>query len=170
MKTIDKVSVFNFYGLYEAFLDMKNVEDSEEVVNQFESELKANGCVWDDTHEYIIGYEIEQIFNQEAQSYIEAIRYWKECNEIEISSYCDDCGSISISWGYIYERLPEHTEYTDTYFLPEEVEKLVNGEISFSEYTTNVVNQFTIDYIKAYVLTDITNKINAMTVENLEWL
>lgn len=169
MKTIDKVSVFHFYSLYESFLNMENVEDSEETANQFESELKANGLVWDDNQDYIVGYEIEQMFNEESESYIEAIKFWQESDEVEISSYCDEYGSISVSWRYIYERLTEHVEYTDTYFLPEEVEKLVNGEIGFTEYTNSIVNQFTIDYIKAYVLTDITNKVNAMTVDNLEW-
>ena len=168
MKTIDKVRVFDFYSLYEEFLNMKNEEDSEEIATEFENELKANGLVWGDNRGYIVGYEIDQLFNEESLPYIEAIEFWKESSEVKITSCCED-GAISVSWDDIYEELKQHVEYTDTYFNPEEVEKLVSGEISFETYTTNLVNQFTIDYIKAFVLEDIINKVSYMTVENLKW-
>ena len=169
MKTIDKVKVFSFYSLYEDFLKMKNEEDSEAIVTEFENELKAKGFVWDDNQDYIVGYEIEQIFNEKAPSYIEAIEYWREGDEVKITSFLNKYSSISVSWEHVYEELKEHVNYTDTYFKPEEVEKLVIGEISLEAYTNNIVNQFAIDYIKAFTLQDIIDKANCMTAENLEW-
>lgn len=171
MKTIDKVRVFSLEGLLDAFSDKNKLEHTRETEILFENEIKGKGLVIDSDGDYIIGYgaDADVVFGYESESYIEKIQYWQECNEVKINTPYDSYGSISISWEIIYDELKQHEHLTDTYFKPEEVEKLVSGDLSFSKFTDSIVNQFAIDYIKAFVLESIKDKINSMTADNLEW-
>lgn len=168
MKTIDKVRVYWLEDLLDTFLEAKELEHTRETEILFENELKNNNMIIDNESYIVIGYENKSFLGCKSKSYIKYIENYQEMNYVKIGTY-SAYSSIEITWEHIYEELKQHEEYTDTYFKSEYVEQLVNGTVSYADFTHQVVNEFTIDYIKAFVLEDIKSKINNMTVDNLEW-
>ena len=169
MKTIDKVRVFWFDSALGEYIVKKNVEDNEETYEKFKEYIKDKGFQIDLDTDQIIAYEDDlmgTMFEGWGEEYLQRIVYWQESNWIELEIFGN---TVQVYWDDIFEALCEHENRIDTYFKPEEVEKLVNGEISYTEFTDKVVNQFAVDYIKVYGLQKIIDDINKLDAYNLKW-
>ena len=166
MKTIDNVRVFWVNDLYEVFLENEKLEENEESYKLFKGMLSQNNLVTDDC--YAIGYNVDTFLGRKSRSFIERLEYLEEGNEIRITSMYDPHGMISVTWELVYDSLVAH-ECKEDYFTPEDIEKLLLGELSYDDFVNKTVNKFAIDYIQAFILEDIINNVKSMKPETLKW-